>query len=42
MAMATVLSRAQHGMDAPLVRVEVDVGTGFAGVRHRRACPKPS
>jgi magnesium chelatase family protein len=29
MAMATVLSRAQHGMDAPLVRVEVDVGSGL-------------
>src|SRR5262245_4679686 len=29
MAMATVLSRAQHGMDAPLVRVEVDVGNGL-------------
>ena len=29
MAMATVLSRAQHGMDAPLVRVEVDLGSGL-------------
>jgi magnesium chelatase family protein len=29
MAMATVLSRAQHGMDAPLVRVEVHVGGGL-------------
>ena len=29
MAMATVLSRAQHGMDAPLVHVEVDVGSGL-------------
>ena len=29
MAMATVLSRAQHGMDAPLVRVEVDLGPGL-------------
>lgn len=29
MAMATVLSRAQHGMDAPLVRVEVDVANGL-------------
>ncbi len=29
MAMATVLSRAQHGMEAPLVRVEVDVGSGL-------------
>lgn len=29
MAMATVLSRAQHGMDAPLVRVEVDLGNGL-------------
>ncbi len=27
--MATVLSRAQHGMDAPLVRVEVDLGGGL-------------
>lgn len=27
--MATVLSRAQHGMDAPLVRVEVDVAGGL-------------
>lgn len=29
MAMATVLSRAQHGMDAPQVRVEVDTGSGL-------------
>ena len=29
MAMATVLSRAQYGMDAPLVRVEVDLGNGL-------------
>lgn len=29
MAMATVLSRAQHGMEAPLVRVEVDLGGGL-------------
>src|SRR5688500_4208994 len=29
MAMATVLSRAQHGMDAPLVRGEVDLGGGL-------------
>jgi magnesium chelatase family protein len=29
MAMASVLSRAQHGMDAPLVRVEVDVASGL-------------
>jgi magnesium chelatase family protein len=29
MAMATVLSRAQHGMDAPLVRVEIDIGGGL-------------
>ena len=29
MAMATVLSRAQHGMDAPLVRVEVHVCSGL-------------
>ena len=29
MAVATVLSRAQHGMDAPLVRVEVDLGSGL-------------
>lgn len=29
MAMATVLSRAQHGMEAPLVRVEVDLGAGL-------------
>lgn len=29
MAMATVLSRAQHGMDAPLVRVEVDLDGGL-------------
>lgn len=29
MAMTTVLSRAQYGMQAPLVRVEVDVGAGL-------------
>jgi magnesium chelatase family protein len=29
MAMATVLSRAQYGMEAPLVRVEVNVGSGL-------------
>ena len=29
MAMASVLSRAQHGMDAPLVSVEVDIGSGL-------------
>lgn len=29
MAMSTVLSRAQHGMEAPLVRVEVDIGAGL-------------
>lgn len=29
MAMATVLSRAQHGMEAPLVRVEVDLSPGL-------------
>lgn len=29
MAIATVLSRAQHGMDAPLVRVEVHLGNGL-------------
>jgi magnesium chelatase family protein len=29
MAMAMVLSRAQHGMDAPLVRVEVDLANGL-------------
>src|ERR1044071_3585468 len=29
MAMAMVLSRAQHGMEAPLVRVEVDVADGL-------------
>lgn len=29
MAMAMVLSRAQHGMDAPQVRVEVDTGNGL-------------
>jgi magnesium chelatase family protein len=29
MAMSTVLSRAQHGMEAPLVRVEVDLGSGL-------------
>jgi magnesium chelatase family protein len=28
MAMAAVLSRAQHGMEAPLVRVEADIGSG--------------
>ena len=28
MAMASVMSRAQHGMDAPLVRVEADIGSG--------------
>lgn len=27
--MATVLSRAQHGMEAPLVRVECDLGAGL-------------
>ena len=27
--MATVLSRAQHGMEAPLVRVEVHLGSGL-------------
>jgi magnesium chelatase family protein len=27
--MASVLSRAQHGMDAPLVRVEADIGNGL-------------
>lgn len=32
MAMATVLSRAQHGMDAPLVHVEVHVGGGLEGM----------
>lgn len=31
MAMATVLSRAQHGMEAPQVRVEVDIGNGLPG-----------
>src|SRR5262245_20705008 len=30
MAMAAGLSRAQHGMDAPLVRVETDIGRGTA------------
>ncbi len=29
MAMASVLSRAQDGMDAPLVSVEVDIGAGL-------------
>jgi magnesium chelatase family protein len=29
MTLATVLSRTQHGMDAPLVRVEVNVGNGL-------------
>jgi magnesium chelatase family protein len=29
MAMATVLSRAQHGMEAPQVRVEVDLASGL-------------
>lgn len=29
MAMATVLSRAQHGMHAPQVQVEVDIGNGL-------------
>jgi magnesium chelatase family protein len=29
--MATVLSRAQDGMDAPLVRVEADIGKGLSG-----------
>ena len=29
MAMATVLSRAQLGMDAPLVRVEIDLAPGL-------------
>lgn len=29
MAMASVLSRAQDGMDAPLVSVEVDIGSGL-------------
>ena len=29
MAVATVLSRAQHGMEAPLVRVEVHLGSGL-------------
>jgi magnesium chelatase family protein len=29
MAISTVLSRAQHGMEAPLVRVEVHLGTGL-------------
>jgi magnesium chelatase family protein len=31
MVMAKVLSRAQHGMDAPLVHVEVHVGGGING-----------
>jgi len=29
MAMATVLSRAQHGMEAPQVLVEVDISNGL-------------
>jgi magnesium chelatase family protein len=29
MAIATILSRAQRGIDAPQVRVEVDIGTGL-------------
>lgn len=29
MVMSTVLSRAQHGMEAPLVRVEVDLANGL-------------
>src|SRR5450631_3298067 len=29
MAIATVLSRAQRGIDAPQVRVEVDIGSGL-------------
>ena len=29
MTLATLLSRTQHGMDAPLVRVEVNVGNGL-------------
>jgi len=29
MAMASVMSRAQHGLEAPLVRVEVDVAAGL-------------
>ena len=29
MAATTLLSRAQEGMNAPLVRVEVDVGSGL-------------
>lgn len=29
MAIATILSRAQFGMDAPLVSVEVDIGSGL-------------
>jgi magnesium chelatase family protein len=29
MSLATILSRTQQGMDAPLVRVEVDVGSGL-------------
>ena len=29
MALATLLSRTQHGMNAPLVRVEVNVGSGL-------------
>jgi magnesium chelatase family protein len=31
MVMAAVLSRAQYGMDAPLVRVEADIGGGLYG-----------
>jgi hypothetical protein len=29
MAIATVLSRAQRGIEAPQVRVEVDIGSGL-------------
>ncbi|MGB7738299.1 MAG: magnesium chelatase domain-containing protein, partial [Steroidobacteraceae bacterium] len=29
MTLATILSRTSQGMDAPLVRVEVDVGSGL-------------
>ena len=29
MGIATVLSRAQYGMEAPLVQVEVDLGSGL-------------
>ena len=29
MSLATILSRTQHGLDAPLVRVEVHVGGGL-------------